>query len=162
MSRSLRALVLVLGSLLFVTNTSTAQDHAADTTAYSSVRLDSAEIRQLLLSRSAEISSFLPGSALGLGYEAHFSGNIGGPDVRIDGVPALNLTSRHQLLALPTFAVANVTASLAGSSAQFANLVSLHYSTAQGGTAWTAFANASTDAGMPGSLGNLRVAGGAA
>lgn len=162
MPRSLQtALLLVLAVVLVTPVSAQAQDHSSDSTAYRSVRLDSSEIRRLPLSRSVEISSFLPGSALGLGYDAHLSGSVGGPDVRIDGVPALNLTFRHQSLTLPTFAVANVAASLAGSSAQFANLVSLHYTTEQGGTDRTAFANAATDAGMPGSLGNLRVAGGA-
>lgn len=163
MLRSLRELVvpcLFLVSIL-IPGSLMGQEQHADTTAYSSVRLDSSEIRRLPLSRNAEVTSFLPGSALGIGYNAGFSGALGSPDVRIDGVPALNLTRVSQLITLPAFAVAEVSASLAGSSAQFGNLVSVRYTTVQGGTEWKGFANAGTDEALPGSIGNLRFAGGA-
>ena len=123
--------------------------------------MDSSEIRRLPLARSSEVTSFLPGSILGLGYNAGFTGAVGNPDVRIDGVPGVNLTSGAQLLVIPASALTNVSASLAGSSAKYGNLVSVDYTTRRGGNDWSGFASASSDAGMPGSIGNFRIAGGA-
>jgi hypothetical protein len=156
-----RGIALFSLCALFFAGQLQAQEHEPDTTAYASVVMDSSEIRRLPLARSSEVTSFLPGSILGLGYNAGFSGAIGNPDVRVDGVPALNLTHGTPLLVVPASALTSVSASLAGSSARYGNLVSVDYTTHRGGTDWSGYATASSDAGMPGSIGNVRMAGGA-
>jgi hypothetical protein len=146
----------------FAGQTVFAQRDAPDSLAYSLVRLDSSQIGALPIVRSAEIPSFLPGAVIGLSYATAFRGIISTPTFRVDGVPAVNFTFDNAGIHLPTSALRSVTATLAGTSVAYAKEAALDFETVQGGASWQGFARGSTDAGMPGSIGNVRAEAGAA
>lgn len=146
-----------LFAILGTASVASAQQPVPDSTSYLRVRLDSSEIRQLPLSRSLEIPSFLPGTTIGLDYGNSYRGLIGSEDLRVDGVPVGNFTFGNSFFQLPTFAIASVDARLSGNSAAYANTASVRYNTVRGGEQWQGFARARTDDGLPGSIGNLAV-----
>ncbi|HEX6559319.1 MAG TPA: hypothetical protein VF021_07645 [Longimicrobiales bacterium] len=124
-----------------------------DSTLYSTVRLDSTQIRRVPLSRSIELPSYLPGAINGASYESRLRGALLGEDVRVDGVPVRNYTAGTTLLALPAFALESLTA-IKEAGASYSDPVTLSYRVASAGTGWHGYARAASDAGLPGSIGN--------
>lgn len=128
-----------------------------DSVRYATERLESAQIRRLPLTRSAEISSFLRSTILIGGYDAGFAGALGAIDGRIDGIPAVGLTSGRWLLHVPALSLETVEANASGASAEYQENVTLRYRTLAGSQGWNGYARASTDAGLPGSAGLARL-----
>ena len=119
-----------------------------------SEHLDSAEIRNLPLSVSTEISSFLPGSIIGLSYDSRLPGSLGQTNVRVDDVPA-------PALHLSSFALSSVDALLYGTSPRIPEPTALLYSTRQSFQRPAFYARGASDNGLPGSVGMARIEGGA-